>query len=132
MNPAFMLDTDTVSLAMRGEGHLAARIVRHRSSNLCISAITLAELRYGAVYRGSEKLHQKIDILTKDVAVAPFDEACAVQFGRIAGALAKQGRPIGHMDAMIAAHALVLDVTLVTANVRHFERVQGLKVENWA
>jgi tRNA(fMet)-specific endonuclease VapC len=127
-----MLDTDTVSLAMRGEGHLAARILRHRSSDLCISAITLAELRYGAVYRGSEKLHQKLDILTREVAVAPFDESCAVQFGRIAGALAKQGRPIGHLDAMIAAHALALNLTLVTNNVRHFERVQGLSLENWA
>ena len=126
-----MLDTDTVSLAMRGQGHVAARIQRSRSSDLCMSAITVAELRYGATRRGSEKLHQMIDLMTRDVAVLPFDVTCAVQFGRIAGTLALQGTPVAHMDILIAAHALTLDLTLVTNNARHFERVVGLRVVNW-
>lgn len=126
-----MLDTDTVSYAIRGQGAVAAQIRGHRPSALCISAITLAELRYGATHRRSNRLLQSIDILTNDIAVLPFDEMCAVQFGRIASALAEHGQPIGHMDALIAAHAMALDLTLVTNNVKHFTRVAGLKVENW-
>jgi tRNA(fMet)-specific endonuclease VapC len=61
----------------------------------------------------------------------PFDEACAGQFGRIASELAGRDAPIGTFDALIAAHAVCLGVTLVTNNVKHLGRVPGLKVVNW-
>lgn len=126
-----MLDTDTVSFALRGQGRVAARIVEHRPSELCVSAITLAELRYGATRRKSAKLHELIDAFTGNVAVMPFDEGCAVQFGRIASQLADAGSPIGDFDVLIAAHAVSLALTLVTNNLRRFNRVAGLRVENW-
>ena len=126
-----MLDTDTVSFALRGQGRVAARIVEHRPSELCVSAITVAELRFGATRRKSAKLHELIDAFTGNVAVMPFEEDCAAQFGRIASQLADAGSPIGELDALIAAHAVSLALTLVTNNVKHFNRVVGLKVENW-
>ncbi|HVR38574.1 MAG TPA: PIN domain-containing protein, partial [Thermoanaerobaculia bacterium] len=75
--------------------------------------------------------HQSIDGLTRHIAVMPFDDECATQFARIANDLAARGTPIGDFDALIAAHAMALDVTLVTNNVKHFSLVRGLKLENW-
>ncbi|HEY2091405.1 MAG TPA: type II toxin-antitoxin system VapC family toxin [Thermoanaerobaculia bacterium] len=127
-----MLDTDSVSFALRGEGQVGPRILEHRPSELCVSSITVAELRYGASRRNSAKLHQLIDTFTSNIAVVPFDEECAAHFGHIAGELAARGALIGEFDALIAAHAIALQVTLVTNNTKHFTRVRGLTVVNWA
>jgi len=127
----FLLDTDTVSYALRGEGGVGARIREHKPSDLAISAITLAELRFGADRKRSRKLHALIDTFAGAVEVAPFDEAAALEFGRIGALLADRGSPIGELDALIAAHAVALRCTLVTNNVRHFARVPGLSIENW-
>jgi tRNA(fMet)-specific endonuclease VapC len=126
-----MLDTDTVSFSWRGEGDVAAKIVARPRSELCVSAITIAELRFGADKRESSKLHAKIDTFIDIVEVVPFDETCARHFGAIAGTLAREGTPIGDRDAMIAATAIAVRATLVTRNVQHFNRVQDLRVENW-
>ena len=131
MTLQFMLDTDSVSFALRGQGGVGAQILARRPSELCLSSITVAELRYGASRRSSDKLHQLIDAFTSNVAVMPFDDECAARFGEIAGELAAGGVPIGHFDALIAAHAISLEVTLVTNNTKHFSRVRGLNVVNW-
>ena len=127
----FLLDTDTVSYALRGEGGVGARIQEHKPSDLSISAITLAELRFGADRKRSRKLHALIDTFAGAVEVAPFGEAAALEFGRIAAILADRGSPIGDLDALIAAHAVALRCTLVTNSARHFTRVPGLSIENW-
>ncbi len=132
MTPRFMLDTDSVSYALRGQGDVGARIIAHRPSELGISSITLAELRYGAERRKSRKLHHLIDAFTSNVAVLPFDEACGAHFGKLASELVARGTPIGDFDTLIAAHAMQLRLTLVTNNLKHFTRVDGLKIESWA
>ncbi len=129
--PEFMLDTDTVSWALRGQGAVPTRLLEHRPSQLCISSITLAELRFGADAKGSRKLHGLIDTFVQSVAVMPFDEAAAGRFGPVASFLARRGEPIGTFDTLIAAHALSLGLTFVTNNVKHFQRVAGLKTANW-
>jgi tRNA(fMet)-specific endonuclease VapC len=126
-----MLDTDTVSFALRGQGRVAERLLEHRPPDLCMSAITLAELRYGADNRRSKKLHRLIDIFSESVAAVPFDALAASRFGVVAAQLTRSGTPIGGFDSLIAAHALSLGLTLVTNNTEHFSRVSGLKVENW-
>jgi tRNA(fMet)-specific endonuclease VapC len=131
VNAAFMLDTDTVSFAIRGQGRVSEQILRRIPSELCMSAITVAELRYGAALRKSAKLHSLIDTVTANIAVMAFDESAAVHFGAVASKLAERGAPIGELDTLIAAHALSLELTLVTNNVTHFKRVDGLTVENW-
>jgi tRNA(fMet)-specific endonuclease VapC len=131
MMPEFMLDTDTVSWALRGQGNVSTRVLAHRPSQLCISSITLAELRFGADAKGSRRLHGVIDTFVESVAVLPFDQTAADRFGSVASSLASRGAPIGTFDTLIAAHALSCRVILVTNNTKHFQRVAGLKLANW-
>jgi tRNA(fMet)-specific endonuclease VapC len=132
MTLEFMLDTDTVSWALRGQGAVPSHVLEHRPSQLCISSITLAELRFGADAKKSRRLHRLIATFVSSVAVMPFDQAAADRFGRVANNLANRGEPIGTFDTLIAAHALACGLTLVTNNTRHFQRVTGLKLSNWA
>jgi tRNA(fMet)-specific endonuclease VapC len=127
----FLLDTDSVSYALRGEGRVAEEIQRRQPSELGLSSITLAELRFGAERRGSRRLQRLIDAFVGDVAVVPFDEAAADRFGKVAAGLVSKGTPIGALDTMIAAHALQLGLTLVTHKLKHFRRVRGLKLVDW-
>jgi tRNA(fMet)-specific endonuclease VapC len=127
----FLLDTDTVSFALCGQGGVAARIRERRPSDLALSSITLAELRFGAERKRSRKLHKLIDTFASAVEVAVFDADAAGEFGRLGAILADRGTPIGELDVLIAAHAVALRCTLVSNNVRHFARVPGLALENW-
>ena len=127
----FMLDTDTVSFALRGRGQVATHLLDHRPSEICISSITLAELRYGADVKRSRKLHGLIDTFVDTITLLPFYRTAADRFGPVAASLAGQGTPIGEFDTLIAAHALAVRLTLVTNNTKHFERVAGLRTENW-
>ena len=131
MTLKFMLDTDSVSFALRGHGRVGARLVDHAPSEVCISAVTAAELRFGAERRDSKKLRRLIATFTSTVPVMPFDDECASAFGKVAARLVDKGRPIGHYDALIASHAMALDLTLVTNNVKHFGQVEGLTLANW-
>jgi tRNA(fMet)-specific endonuclease VapC len=116
----YMLDTDTVSFALRGQGGVATRMLDHRPSELCISSITLAELRFGAEAKRSRKLHRLIDAFAEGVAVVPFDYLAANRFAAVAAPLARRGEPIGTFDTLMAAHALSL------------KGVVGLWSESWA
>jgi tRNA(fMet)-specific endonuclease VapC len=129
--PRFMLDADTVSYALRGEGQVAARLLECQPSDLCISSITLAELEFGAEAKRSQRLLRAIRTFVKDVAVVPFDQSAAERFGLVAASLSRRGAPIGAFDALVAAHALSLGLTVVTNNTKHFGRVPGLATENW-
>ena len=129
--PRYMLDTDTVSFALRGQGRVPARLLEHRPSETCISSITLAELRFGAEAKRSRKLHGLIGTFVDSVAVVSFDQSAADRFATVAASLARRGEPIGTFDTLIAAHALSLGLTFVTNNTKHFQRVAGLKTENW-
>lgn len=129
--PRYMLDADTVSYALRGEGRVATRLLEHQPSELCISSITLAELKFGAEAKRSRKLLRGIRGFVNDVAVVSFDESAAERFGALSAALVRGGQQIGAFDTLVAAHALSLGLTVVTNNTRHFGRVAGLKLENW-
>lgn len=126
-----MLDTDTVSFALRGEGGVASRLLQERPSAVCISSISLAELAFGAARRRSAKLQGMIERFVGSVQVLAFDAAAAARFGELAASLAEAGTPIGEFDTLLAAHALTCDLTLVTHNRKHFDRVPGLRTESW-
>jgi tRNA(fMet)-specific endonuclease VapC len=127
----FMLDTDTISFVLRGEGGVGAALTAQAPSAVCMSAMSLCELRFGADKRRSKRLHQLIDVVVATVAVVAFDAAAATTFGRLASALQTRGTPIGQLDTLIAAHAMSLKLTLVTNNSKHFGKVRGLKTTNW-
>ena len=126
-----MLDTESVSMALRGQGRIGAKILERRPSELCVSALTVAELRYSADHLESPKLHALIDAFISNVEVLAFEEDCASHFGTIANELARRGVPIEEFDILVAAHAVAAEATLVTHHTDHFARVLGLNVENW-
>jgi tRNA(fMet)-specific endonuclease VapC len=127
----YLLDADTVSYALRGQGQVAARLLQQSPSDIAISSLTLAELGFGAEKKKSTKLRRAIRTFVQDIAVLPFDEAAAERFASVASTLARGGTPIGVIDTLVAAQALAMGLTVVTNNGRHFSRVPGLKVENW-
>ena len=127
----FMLDTDTVSFALRGVGEVATHLASHSRSELCLSAITVAELRFGADNRQSRKIHQAIDAFVSGLEVLAFDATAASVFGKVAAALASAGAPIGQLDTLIASHAISIKAVLVTNNQKHHSKVPGLKLANW-
>lgn len=131
---SYMLDTNICIYAIKNKPELVLRRIKENwRFGLCISSITLAELEHGVEKssypdRNRAALMRFISILD----VVPFDDVAAVEYGRICAFLQKIGKPIGTMDMLIAAHAKAEAVILVTNNVREFERVPGLSVENWA
>jgi tRNA(fMet)-specific endonuclease VapC len=131
MTLLFMLDTNAVSYALRGEGRVAAHLRSRVPSELCVSAITAAELRYGADKRGSAKLHALIDAFLGPISVEPFGALEAACYGKLSASLAAQGTPIGQFDTLIAAHAFARGLILVTSNMRHFSAIPDLRLANW-
>ena len=127
----FLLDTDGVSYALRGEGGVADQIRAPQPSELGISAITLAELRFGAERRRSRRLNGLIQAFVGDVAFVPFDDGARARCGKVAAALMSKGTPIGALDTMIPARALQLGLTLVTHNTKYLKRVRDLEIADW-
>lgn len=90
-----------------------------------------SELRFGAKKKNSDRLTERLEIILDSIDVLPFASPCDRYYAEIRNTLEKQGTPIGANDLLIAAHALSLGLTVVTANVREFSRISNLKVENW-
>ena len=109
------------------------RFKQEINNGICISSITLAELEYG-MKRSSDpaKNEQALLRFLAPLDVLPFESAAASEYGAIRAYLQKQGTPIGPLDMLIAGHAKAENLILVTNNVREFERVPALKIENWA
>lgn len=127
-----MLDTNIVSNALRFPHGLAAdRMTLDGELPICVSSIVAAELRFGARKLGSDRLDRQVEGILRTVQVLPFDKDAAAHYADLRTALERAGTPIGPLDMLIAAHALSLDLTLVTDNVREFSRVPNLRVENW-
>lgn len=105
---------------------------RHEEAGLGISSITAGELHFGVARTGSARNLDALRRFLSALEVADFDATAAELSGSLRAWLAGRGTPIGPYDALIAAHAHALGVTLVTNNTREFERVPGLRIENWA
>jgi tRNA(fMet)-specific endonuclease VapC len=128
----YMLDTNCVSALMRGETKLDARLLAMDPSAWCISAVTHSEICYGLALRpNATRLLRAADHFFAMAITAAWDAAAATAHGQLRARLRLAGTPIGDFDEMIAGHALALGAVLVTDNVKHFKRVQGLVVENW-
>ena len=129
---AYLLDTNILSdLVRHPQGAVVDRIAQVGEDSVCTSIVAAAELRYGAVKSGSDKLADRADLLLSALEVLPLEAPADRQYAELRHHLTHQGTPIGPNDLLIAAHALATDLTVVTANVGEFSRVPGLKVENW-
>jgi len=104
----------------------------HAVGDIGISVVTLAELEYGvSASSRPAKNREALDQFVSPLDVAPFERQATAEYGRLRAALEKKGQVIGSMDLLIAAHAVSLDVRLVTHNSREFRRVPALKIEDW-
>ena len=129
---AYLLDTSIVSdLVREPSGRIATRIREVGELRVSTSIIVAAELRYGAARRGSDRLTRQVEAVLGAMTVLPFDEPADFAYGDLRAELEAAGTPIGGNDLLIAAHALALGLTVVTANDREFARVPDLPVENW-
>ena len=98
-----------------------------------ISSITLAELQYGIEKSSnSEKNREALEKFLTPIEIIDYGYEATVEYGKIRAELEKKGITIGPLDMLIASHAKSLDVIPVTNNVREFERIAGLRIENWA
>lgn len=131
-SPLWMLDTDTLSDLIRNpRGPLVQRLSVTEPNAICTSIVVACELRFGAKRKGSSTLTNRVEQLLASLTVLPLDEPTDQHYAEIRSALESAGMPIGSHDLFIAAHARSRDMTLVTHNVREFERVPGLRVEDW-
>ena len=128
----YLLDTNVLSDLIRHPGGtIAKHIATVGEKSVSTSVIVAAELRFGAEKSGSQKLSERIDLILSAISVLPFETPADRHYAKIRQHLARQGTPIGPNDLLIAAHALALDLTVVTGNELQFARVPSLRVENW-
>lgn len=129
----YMLDTNICIYAMKNKSEkVLQRLKEEINEGVCISSITLAELEYGMKHSlNPAKNEQALLRFLVPLSVLPFSAAAASEYGEIRMLLQKQGTPIGPLDMLIAGHAKVEGITLVTNNVREFEWVPLLEIENW-
>jgi tRNA(fMet)-specific endonuclease VapC len=129
----YLLDTNIcIFLIKQQSQEIVQKLSTIAVENIFLSAITVAELRFGAdKSQFSEKNHSALDEFFLPFTILPFNENAALAYGKIRSQLEKKGLPIGSMDMLIASIAYTEKLTVVTSNTSEFKRVPGLKVENW-
>ncbi|MFL0808547.1 MAG: tRNA(fMet)-specific endonuclease VapC [Oceanobacter sp.] len=128
----YMLDTNICIFTIKNKPEQVRQAFNRHQGQLCISSITLMELIYGAEKSAvPEKNLAIVEGFTARLEVLDYDPLAASHTGQLRAELAKAGTPIGPYDQMIAGHARSQGFILVTNNIREFERVPGLRIEDW-
>ena len=128
-----LLDTNIcIYIIKRKPNEVLHHFQQYHPGDIGISSITLAELQYGVAKSHAQQSNSEaLSEFLIPIEILPFDESATQAYGSIRTLLERQGNIIGAMDLLIAAHAVSLDAILVTNNVKEFERVPNLKIENW-
>lgn len=129
----FLLDTDTIIFNMKGNVNVQKNLRQHINESISISVITLMELYYGA--RKSQKVAinlAKIKTLEQSIETIPIGLESTEIFGLLKAELEISGNRLDDFDLIIASCAMSHNLTLVTNNTKHFQRIDGLKLVNWA
>ena len=131
MSPKYMLDTNMCIYLMKNQpAQVAERFAQCYVGEVVMSAITFAELSYGVSVSADPRREAKnLSSLVEDIPVAPFDELAGTMYGPIR--LATRESKKDHLDKLIAAHSKALSVTLVTNNLKDFEKYPSVTAENW-
>ncbi|XHX75874.1 MAG: type II toxin-antitoxin system VapC family toxin [Stenomitos frigidus ULC029] len=128
----YLLDTNIISdLVRHPTGQIFQRLSSIGEASVCTSIVVACELRFGAAKSRSARLQQKLEQILETMPVLPLESPIEIHYAEIRTHLEREGTSIGPNDLLIAAHALALNLTVVTANVREFSRVPKLLVENW-
>jgi len=129
----YLLDTNVCVDYLTGRyPPVAERLQATAPPDVVVSAIAVAELRYGAAKSARpEANHRALDLLLGDIAMLDFDRNAAEAYGKLRAQLERRGTPIGPNDMLIAAQAIAARLVLVTDNTDEFSRIQGLQVETW-
>jgi tRNA(fMet)-specific endonuclease VapC len=132
MTVRYLLDTNTASYVIKGNiPRVRERLVKVPMAQLAISAVTEAELLFGAARKAEAlRLKSAVEEFLLRVETLPWDSKAARSYADVRAALERSGTPMGNLDIMIAAHALAVEAILVT-NDRAFRRIGRLKLENW-
>ena len=128
----FLLDTDTLIYNLKGYDAVKKNLQQHLDDPMMISVITLMELYYGA-YK-SEKVTgnlAKVRTIENSFEIIPAGKGSAENFGLLKASLEKSGKPLDDFDLIIASCALAHNLIIVTNNIKHFKRIDGLKLTNW-
>jgi tRNA(fMet)-specific endonuclease VapC len=128
----YLLDTNILIYAIKSRPQQVRQRFEQNEGSMAVSTVSLGELVFGA--ERSEKPQENLRVIESLIArleLLPFDQAAAFHFGQIRAELFNKGQPIGPFDMMIAAHARSCGLVLVSNNTKEFERVSGLRLENW-
>lgn len=129
----YMLDSNIVIYTLKDRPERVRKAFERQAGAMCLSTVTLGELIYGA--EKSTQIERNLSViegLAARLEVSPFDSRAAMHFGQIRAELSRSGATIGPCDMMIAGHARAMGLILVSNNLQEFERVPGLRVQNWA
>jgi tRNA(fMet)-specific endonuclease VapC len=127
----FMLDTNAASGLVKGQPTITARFKDEAADRVCLSAVTEGEMLFGVARRPeARRLRAAVNELLAAIDVLPWTSATARRYATLRAGLERQGRPLGAVDLMIAAHAAKHDMTLVTHDGA-FGAVPGLRLEDW-
>jgi predicted nucleic acid-binding protein len=129
----YLLDTNILIYSLKGVAEVRANLERHKSDALGVSVISLMELYYGAhKSRWAESNLAKVRAIEASFEVFALGSECVETFGLLKARLESEGTSLDDFDLAIAATALAHNLVLVSNNIRHFERITGLRLENWA
>ncbi len=132
MTYQYILDTNIISdLVKHPQGVIFQQIANVGENSVCTSIIVACELRFGAAKSGSPRLINQVARILEVLPVLPLVPPVERHYAEIRTHLEQAGTPIGPNDLLIAAHALAMNLTLVTANIREFERLPALSLTNW-
>lgn len=132
MTYRYLLDTNICIYAINQHPtQVEKKLISLGEGQCALSSIVASELAYGVTKGNRASNKSKLISFLSLFEVIPFDEKCAWHYAKLRDELESKGQVIGSLDMLIAAHALALDATLVTNNVKEFNRVPNLKVENW-
>ncbi|MDH4450325.1 MAG: PIN domain-containing protein [Rhodoferax sp.] len=129
----YLLDTNIcIYIINQQPAQVLQRLIRAGRESLAISAVTVAELAFGVAKSTRPDSQAKLENFLSKFPIVDWGQDAAWVYGNVRKALEAKGQRIGERDLLLACHALALDATMVTNNTREFERVEGLKLENWA
>jgi tRNA(fMet)-specific endonuclease VapC len=132
----YVLDTNAVSALMKGDAVIVERLAAIAPADVAIPQPVLAEIAFGLERLPRSKrraaLQARFDLVCAEIPRAEWTDEVSQTYGRVKAMLERRGTRIEDFDAAIAAHALAVDSTLVTANLDHMTRVPGLRTEDWS